>query len=268
MTEGRGLLVDWPAAKTPLSISPNSPLTEREQLANLQLFARSIAHDFNNLISGILGHALLIEDLQPVDPDIAESAGIIRKTAERAAELNAQLSDLARMGAAKAQPVDLHQTLRDVADLLGPSLGRSICAELDLRAPHSVVTGDAGQLHQVFLNLAINARDAMPRGGRLVFATESNAGTVSVRVADTGQGIPASLHQRIFEPLFTTKGEGKGTGLGLAVVKRVVESHAGLVELQSAPGQGSAFTLRFPLREVAEAATAAGLKALSAVAGA
>lgn len=241
--------------------------TATEELANLKLFARSIAHDFNNLLSGILGHAMLIEELRSTDPDIADSAVVIRKTAERAAELNEQLTNLARMGAAKAEPVDLHATIREVADLLAPSLGRAICPELDLRAPQPVITGDAGQLHQVLLNLAINARDAMPRGGRMVFSTESNAGMLSVRVTDSGQGIPAALHERIFEPLFTTKGAGGGSGLGLAVVKRVVQQHSGLIEMKSAPGKGTVFTLSFPLRENGVLAATAGLRALSAGAG-
>lgn len=256
----RTLVLDRPAAA--------HAAPAEDELANLKLFARSIAHDFNNLLSGILGHAMLIEELRSTDPDIADSASVIRKTAERAAELNEQLINLARMGAAKAEPVDLHSTIREVADLLSPSLGRAINPELDLAAAQPVITGDPGQIHQVLLNLAINARDAMPRGGRMLFSTESAHGMLTVRLTDTGQGIPLALHERIFEPLFTTKGVGRGSGLGLAVVKRVVQQHSGLIEMKSAPGQGTTFTLRFPLREEAAAAAAtAGLRALSAVAG-
>ena len=99
----------------------------------------------------------------------------------------------------------------------------------------------------MLLNLAVNARDAMPHGGNLTFATDSSAGFLSVWVSDTGDGIPIELHERIFVPLFTTKAEGKGTGLGLAVVKRVVEQHSGSIELRSSPGFGTTFHLRFPV---------------------
>lgn len=219
---------------------------------NLQIFARSLAHDFNNLITGILGHASLIEALAPPgEPDIAESAIIIRKTAERAAELNAQLMNLSRAGTVRHQAIDVHDTIREVAALIAPSLGRAaIRLHLDLAAESFHITGDPGQLHQAILNLAVNARDAMPLGGTLTFTSESAAGTLSVRVIDSGAGIPPELHQRIFEPMFTTKAEGQGTGLGLAVVKRVIEQHSGTIDLRSSPGFGAAFRLRFPLSKV------------------
>lgn len=217
---------------------------------NLQILARSLAHDFNNLITGILGHAALIEAIAPTDdPDITESAAIIRKTAERAAELNAQLLDLAGKASPRMMTVDVHETIREVAALVTPSLGNRIRVQLDLSAAQYQVSGDPGQLHQALLNLAVNARDAMPHGGNLAFATEWSGGVLSIWVSDTGEGIPIELHQRIFEPLFTTKSEGKGNGLGLAVVKRVVEQHSGTLELRSAPGFGTTFRLRFPVRE-------------------
>ena len=221
---------------------------------NLQIFARSLAHDFNNLITGILGHASLIEALAPLEePDIAESAVIIRKTAERAAELNAQLMNLSRSGMIRHQAIDVHDTIREVAALIAPSLGPAIRLHFDLGAEGYHIMGDPGQLHQAILNLAVNARDAMPLGGTLGFASESGSGTLSVRVIDSGAGIPPELHQRIFEPLFTTKAEGQGTGLGLAVVKRVVEQLSGSIDLRSTPGFGSAFRLRFPLARVLSA---------------
>ena len=217
--------------------------------ANLQIFARSLAHDFNNLITGILGHAALIEAVAPADePDIAESAVIIRKTAERAAELSAQLMNLARHGAPRVLVFDVHETIRDIARMMAPSLGGRIGIVLELEAERCHITGDPGQLHQALLNLAVNARDAMPLGGSITFASETTDGMLSIRVSDTGTGIPIELHERIFEPLFTTKGDGKGTGLGLAVVKRVVEQHFGSIDMRSSPGFGTTFRLRLPLR--------------------
>jgi signal transduction histidine kinase len=235
---------------------------------NLQILARSLAHDFNNLITGILGHAALIEAIAPADdPDIGESAAIIRKTAERAAALNAQLLDLAGKSGPRVALVDVHETIREVAALVTPSLANRIHIKLDLTAEQFHVSGDPGQLHQALLNLAVNARDAMPRGGILAFATESSGGALSVWVSDTGEGIPIELHQRIFEPLFTTKSDGKGSGLGLAVVRRVVEQQSGSLELRSAPGFGTTFRLRFPVRERVTAA-ADGRKLLSIATGA
>ncbi|MCC6540438.1 MAG: HAMP domain-containing histidine kinase [Bryobacterales bacterium] len=256
-----------PISVTRSTVAPAPAAHGSTEAANLQLFARSLAHDFNNLITGILGHAEYIEAIAPPDAeDLIESAITIRKTAERAAELNEQLMNLARLGASRALPVDLHATLREVASLVHCSLPPGTSLELTLDAPHCTITGDPGQLHQAFLNLAVNARDAMPApGGRLIFSTGCTAGTVSVTVADNGCGIPAEIQGRIFEPLFTTKGEGRGSGIGLAVVKRVVEQHSGMIAVQSAPGQGTRFELVFPLRERAEAA-AAGLQALSAAA--
>ena len=235
--------------------------------ANLQIFARSLAHDFNNLITGILGHAALIEAIAPADdPDIGESATIIRKTAERAAELNAQLMNLSGHDVHRSLPIDVHETIREVAGLVSPSLAGRIGLLLELRAERFHITGDAGQLHQALLNLAINARDAMPHGGSLSFSTNVNAGQLWLRVTDTGSGIPIELQQRIFEPLFTTKGDGKGTGLGLAVVKRVIEQHSGSIDLRSAPGFGTTFWLRLPLRQQA-AAEGDDRKTFPAVAG-
>jgi signal transduction histidine kinase len=240
--------------------------------ANLHILARSIAHDFNNLITGILGHAGLIEVLsgdEGGDPDIAESAAIIRKTAERAAELNAQLMNLAERARPQMAAVDVLETLREVASLLRPSLGGRIEVRLELNAPASRVTGDAGQLHQALLNLAINARDAMESsGGSLILATDSEPGAIEVRVTDTGCGIPGELQGRVFEPLFTTKDAGRGSGLGLAVVKRVIEQHGGTVDLYSSPGLGTTFRLQLPLCGQQDLETARAWRTLSAAAGA
>ena len=237
----------------PTALEPAVPSND----ANFQLFARSLAHDFNNLLTGIMGHAALIEAVAPEgDPDIAESASIIRRTAERAAELSTQLMNLSGKAVARMSPVDVHETIRDVAGLLSPSLAKHVAIDLDLAAERFHVTGDSGQLHQALLNLAVNARDAMPHGGVLTFATDVRAGMLSIRVSDTGMGIPIELHQRIFEPLFTTKSDGKGTGLGLAVVSRVIAQHGGLIDFRSAPGFGTTFWLRFPLTQQTTATAA------------
>ena len=236
--------------------------------ANLQIFARSLAHDFSNLITGILGHAALIEAIAPAgDPDIGESATVIRKTAERAAELNAQLMNLSGRDVQRSQPIDVHETIREVAGLLSPSLAGRIGLTLELWADRYHVTGDGRQFHQALLNMAVNARDAMTAGGVLTFATEVDGAQLSIRVSDTGSGIPIELQQQIFEPLFTTKGDGKVTGLGLAVVKLVVEQHSGTIDLRSSAGFGTTFWLRLPLRKQEAAAEADNRRAFPAAAG-
>lgn len=208
---------------------------------NFQLFARMVAHDFNNLLGGILGHAELIEATAN-ESDIRESAAIIRKAAERATDLTRQLLHDAGKNPVRSVPVNLHDTIREVALLL--SLDAGLRVEYALGEPNPVVAADPGQIHQMLLNLAVNARDAMPGGGTLTFETESEGGHILLTVRDTGPGIPPDLRAKIFEPFFTTKG-GRGSGMGLYVVHRVAKAHGGRVELDGG-ASGAVFRIRLP----------------------
>jgi len=230
---------------------------ELRQMAKMQAIgqlAGGVAHDFNNLLTGILAKANMLKLNEPPDKPAHEAAKIIEKAAERAAELPRQLLGFARRGKGQVVPVDLHDAIRETVGLLGRTLDRKIKITLDLRASGSVVMGDPTQIQQVFLNLAINARDAMEDGGQLTFETDlvthdeaycrthvdTAPGTyVMVTITDTGCGIPPEIQKRVFEPFFTTKEQGQGTGMGLAMVYGIVKNHGGSIRLYSEPGEGS-----------------------------
>jgi len=246
-------------------------LAERERLQEELLQARKleaigqlaggVAHDFNNLLAGILGYANVLKMEAPAGSAVHEAARTIERAAERAAELTAQLLGFARKGKHKIVPVNIHTTLFEVLNLLSRTLDKSIRVHQSFRAERPVTLGDPGQLQQVFLNLAVNARDAMPEGGDLTVATEavnldeafcqSAQGLrpgpyVLITFRDTGPGIPKELQARVFEPFFTTKPQGKGTGMGLAVVYGIVKNHGGLTRVDSEPGQGATFSVYLP----------------------
>jgi PAS domain S-box-containing protein len=230
----------------------------QQKLEAIGALASGVAHDFNNLLTGVLGHAELLAQPEPSAEEVAEAARVIGEAARRGADLTSRLLGVGLRAPLRSEPVDVHETIAEVVRLLSRTLPRSIHLHVELRAPRSVVLGDAGQLQQVFLNLALNARDAMPEGGELRFASELAQGAetarIAVRVEDTGTGIPDEIQERIFEPFFTTKHSEKGTGMGLAVVYGIVQSHRGAIALHSAPGAGARFEIRLPLCDAALAA--------------
>jgi signal transduction histidine kinase/ActR/RegA family two-component response regulator len=232
---------------------------QSQKLESIGLLAGGVAHDFNNLLVGILGYADLLEGEAEPGSVTEEAASTIKQAAQRAAELTRQLLALARLGQHRQEVVDVHALVREAAVLLGRTLDKSIRLELRLEAPHHAVRGDPGQLQQVILNLAVNARDAMPEGGTLTLETaavgpdEANAppdlpagSCMTLTVSDTGVGVPAELRERIFEPFFTTKEEGRGSGLGLATVLGIVKGHGGTVKVFSEVGVGSRFVVVLP----------------------
>lgn len=230
-----------------------------EAIGNL---AGGIAHDFNNLLTGVMGYANVLRLRAHSPEEVREAAGVIEKTAERASQLTRQLLGFARKGKLQEVPVDVHAIIEDVITLLSRTIDKSIQIEKQLKAKSSMVRGDPTQLQQVVLNLAVNARDAMPRGGTLTFHTgnvdflpESSwrlAGAQTgahliFSVSDTGIGIPPEIRDRVFEPFFTTKTTGMGTGMGLATVYGIVKNHGGLIRLVSEIGVGSTFKVFLPI---------------------
>src|SRR4029453_5181167 len=215
--------------------------------------ASGVAHDFNNLLTGVLGYAELLAEGRCSPAEVAEAARVIGEAARRGAELTSQLLGFGLQTPLRNEAVDVHEVIGEVVRLLSRTLARSVSIQLDLAAPRSPVRGDPGQLQQVFLNLALNARDAMPEGGTLVFATESVPESapprIAVAVRDTGVGIPELLHERIFEPFFTTKQSEKGSGMGLSVVYGIVQSHGGSISLESEVGTGTRLEVQLPLAE-------------------
>jgi signal transduction histidine kinase len=145
--------------------------------------------------------------------------------------------------------LDLNEGVRDASLLVRPALGQDLLLEMDLAEARLPVAIRTVELTQAILNLALNARDAMPKGGVVRIRTRHVGQEALLEIEDEGEGIPQALWARVFEPYFTTKPMGKGTGLGLAVVKRVVERHQGRIELYQRPGRGQGFLLAFPLAE-------------------
>jgi signal transduction histidine kinase len=232
------------------------------RLEALGRLAGGVAHDMNNLLTGILGYAELIEHASPPGDARGEDAQEIRKSVERGARLTRQLLAFARKQPGHAMVLDPLVLATDLEGLLRQVLGRDIALELRRTGGYGRVRIDPGQFEQVIVNLAVNARDAMPEGGRLTIEVAdvqvdeaeaarlpgSLAGTfVHMRIADTGHGMTREVLARIFEPFFTTKGEGKGTGLGLATCYGIVNQAGGFVTVQSEPGVGTSFDVHLPL---------------------
>jgi signal transduction histidine kinase len=223
-------------------------LRHAQKMETLGVIASGIAHDFNNLLTGILGYAELLKAELGGEGELHEAAEMIESAASQAAQLSAQMLTLARGGESQRVRVDVHRVLRQVIDLLGSGNGKAVRLEARFCEEPLAVEAEPTQIFQVFLNLALNARDAVSRGGSVAIQTDLNGDGhwVRVSVIDNGVGIPEELRERIFEPFFTTKEGAQGTGIGLAVVRRIVEDHAGRVELESAPGQGSRFSVLLP----------------------
>ena len=224
--------------------------------------AGGIAHDFNNILAAMLMQLNLAE----MEPGLSEASQSWLKdlvhTAQRAASLTRQMLLFSRREAMETRTIDLNQVIENVCKMLSRLLGEDILFELRQAKAPMWVEADAGMLEQIVMNLCVNARDAMPHGGKLVIETgsEERSGPpdregaprgryVCVAVADTGAGMDEATRKRLFEPFFTTKPVGKGTGLGLATVYGIVKQHRGWVEVESAPGRGSTFRVFFPYRE-------------------
>jgi PAS domain S-box-containing protein len=239
-------------------------LRQSQKMEAIGTLAGGVAHDFNNILTGILGYAELLKMGSKPGDRVRLAAEVIEKGASRAAALTQQLLGFARKGKNKNVPVDLHATLQEVLDLVAGTLSKDITLRRELAADSPWVRGDPVQLGQVILNLAVNAADAMPGGGTLTFRTQtvhspSRPGRrnpeihpgphVLLTVTDTGFGIPEEVRDRIFEPFFTTKEDGKGTGMGLAMVYGIVQNHGGFIETESEVGRGTTFSICLPLAE-------------------
>ena len=220
-----------------------------EKMASIGLLAAGVAHEVNTPLTGISSFTqMLLEGSDPEDPKTKVLEKIERQTF-RAAKIVNGLLNLARPGRSDASgPVDLNAVIGDVLALLEHQLAAgSVKVRRELPETPVVVTGVEFKLQQVFLNLFLNARDAMPNGGWLTVGARTKEGEAVVEVADTGSGISPEVLSRIYDPFFTTKVPGQGTGLGLSVTYGVVQEHQGAIECDSNPGQGTCFTLTLPL---------------------
>ncbi len=229
---------------------------QMQRLEALGRLAGGIAHDFNNILSVILSYStILLRELQPGTAS-AEDVQEIHAAGERAARLTRQLLAFSRRQVLELRIVDLNEVVVGMEKMTRRLLGEDIMLKTTLCAPLGKVKVDVGQIEQVLLNLTLNARDAMPKGGVLTIATanaeeplrpgEEARHTVMLSVTDTGAGMDEATQQRAFEPFFTTKALGKGTGLGLATVFGVVEQSGGRISLSSEVGRGATFVIHLP----------------------
>jgi two-component system, cell cycle sensor histidine kinase and response regulator CckA len=225
-------------------------LLQSQKMEAIGRLAAGIAHDFNNLLTGILSYSdLILQELRPDDP-LRADVDQIRDAGQRAAGLTRQLLAFSRRQLLHPRVVSLNLAVTELEPMLRRLLGPQVTLELELDPALSNVLVDPTQIEQVLVNLTLNARDAMPEGGRLHIAT-ANAelegdSWVTVRVSDTGIGIEEAIQPRIFEPFFTTKQAGAGRGLGLSTVYGIVEQSGGRITLESRPGEGTTFTIYFP----------------------
>jgi len=242
-------------------------LRQAQKFEAIGQLAGGIAHDFNNVVGAILGWAELGFDQNRDNPQVAERFSRICEQAERAAALTRELLTFARRQVLQPQMVDLNSVANGLVNFLDKVIGKDIEFKL-LGAPLDAVRADPTQVEQVLMNLCLNARDAMPDGGRLVLETEmveldaayrrfypyvTPGRYAVVSVSDTGIGMDTETRERIFEPFFTTKERGKGTGMGLATVYGIVKQHGGFVHVYSEPGHGSLFRVYLPVVEGAVA---------------
>lgn len=277
LRNGRGIVLEESncfvelRSQTPLllglfrDVTPEKRLEEElrqsQKLEGIGQLAGGVAHDFNNILTVIHGHAaMLLSEANLSDPAVASAQQIIA-AAERAAGLTRQLLAFSRRQVMQPQLLNMNEVVANMTKMLGRILGEQIALQINYWPQPPMIRADAGMIEQVLLNLAVNARDAMPKGGQLAInissaevdanhaanCAEARTGTfVCLSVSDHGYGIPPENLRRIFEPFFTTKEVGKGTGLGLATVYGIVKQHQGWIEVTSELGKGASFRVYLP----------------------
>jgi signal transduction histidine kinase len=226
-----------------------------ERLESVGRLAGGVAHDFNNLLGIILNSANALRREVPKGSTGDDLLGDIDEATQRAIRLARKLLVNPTRAQRTPRPVDLNDVVAGLSSILARLAGPDAELVIDTRARNATVLADAGELEQVILNLALNARDAMPRGGRLGIRTERSAGHVALIVTDQGVGMDSDTANRIFEPFFTTKASAGGTGLGLASVKRIVEQSGGRIRVETSPGNGARFEVLLPSHASAHAVT-------------
>jgi signal transduction histidine kinase/ActR/RegA family two-component response regulator len=240
-------------------------LVQAQKMEGLGTLAGGIAHDFNNILAIILGYTNKMESSGLKQNEIPGAIKVIKEAVERGAALVQQLLTSARQTEARFSSVDLNALVRELERMLQATFPKTIIFNLELSSDLPPITADKSQIHQVLLNLCVNARDAMPKGGTLTIATSITPGPdltemfsgvtaenyACIRVRDTGSGMTRQVKSHIFEPFFSTKERGKGTGLGLSVVYGVVNNHRGFVQVESEPAAGTCFIIYLPVKHLA-----------------
>ncbi len=236
-------------------------LLQAQKMESIGNLAGGIAHDFNNLLGGILGYASFAKKkMSPEDP-LYHSVNSIERTAGQAAELTRQLLGFARRGKYQVKPINCNALIQDLIQFLGRTIDKRITLEVDLDPRLNLIEGDEAQLQQSLINICLNARDAMSSGGILKIVTKNQSlshdlplkqrgwkegSYIRITISDNGSGMTQEIQSQIFEPFFTTKEPGRGTGLGLSMVYGIIQNHGGVIDVKSAPDQGTTFEILLP----------------------
>lgn len=236
-------------------------LRHSQRLESIGTLAGGVAHDFNNILTVIQGHASLLIMNPLIPPELQDSIKQIADAAERASTLTRQLLTFSRKQKPEPKLININTVIENLTKMLKRLIGEHIALECSLQTDVPLILADIGMMEQMIMNLAVNARDAMPKGGNLKISTKTafipanrlpkrqdvqEGEYIIVSVKDTGHGIKPEDLPKIFEPFFTTKGVGKGTGLGLAMVQNIVYQHKGWITVDSVPGKGTEFTIFLP----------------------
>ncbi len=236
-------------------------LLQSQKMESIGNLAGGIAHGFNNLLGGILGYATFVKRKLSTRDKIYQSVEAIERSAQRAAELTKQLLGFARRGKYQVRPIDCNALIQEIVLILQRTIDPRIAIEVDPDPRLALIEGDETQVQQALMNICLNARDAMPKGGTLKIASRNQrmipdqasrqrgmkeGSYIRLTLADTGTGMSPEVRNRIFEPFFTTKAKGQGTGLGLSMVYGIIQNHGGTIEVQSHTGTGSTFTVFLP----------------------
>lgn len=256
-----GAITDFVAIRKDITerMKLESQLRQSQKMESIGVLAGGVAHDFNNILTGVIGYTgLILGQLREDDPSY-HYAKQVEKLADKAASLTRQLLAFSRRQVLEMRPVNINDVLKDLEEMLPRVIGEDIALTVVLTDAPVTVMADPHQIEQVVLNLAVNAKDAMPRGGRLTLSTSVVEVTkeygheyvkpgryMVIAVEDSGAGMGDEVLKKIFEPFYTTKEKGKGTGLGLAVSYGIIKQHNGYVHVASTPGAGTTFEILLP----------------------
>lgn len=259
-------------------VATESHLRQAQKMEAIGQLAAGVAHDFNNVLTVIQGHASMQLSAAKASPDMTGSLQQILDASERAASITHQLLAFSRRQVMKLRVLDLNELLDEISGMLHRLIGENIALHFEFEEALPFIRADLCNIEQIVINLAVNARDAMPRGGSISIRTaraeidtgmvarnpEAIAGThVRISVRDTGCGMDAATVEHIFEPFFTTKAPGAGTGMGMATVHGIVKQHNGWIEIESEPGRGTAFHIFLPVADgIPDAGTEPPLSAI------